>query len=177
METWSYADELPGYGASNGPLNLAYGDNQLWLSYGSGHLAMVDPASGTMLRLDEDALGQNAYGIIAAGSAVWSPHQSPYGDNEISYTEMSGPDGDLDRVLLLEDAAPGLAASDGKSIWVVQNGFGDDPPGWLVQVDALTHELVGEPLEIDVEFQGGVAAEEGYVWVTGNKVLYRIAIQ
>lgn len=177
METWSYADDLPGYGAGSGPLKLAYGDDHLWLSYGRGHLAMVDPASGTPVRLDEDVLGANAYDIIVAGSAVWSPHQSPYGDNEISYTEMSGPDGDLDRVLLLDDAAPGMAATDGESIWVLQWGFGDDATGWLVQVDATTHEMAGEPLEVDLEFRGGVAAGDGYVWVTGNKVLYRVTSQ
>jgi hypothetical protein len=41
-------------------------------------------------------------------------------------------------------------------------------------VDGATHERVGEPLKVDLGFQGDVAVGDGYAWVTGNKVLYRI---
>lgn len=171
--TMSYGDELAGYGADNGPVYLAYGENRLWLSYGAGHLGVVDPASGELVRLDKDVLGVNAYNVIVAAGQVWSPHQSPYGDNQINYTSTSGPGSEHGRVLLL-DAVPGLAATDGEHIWVVQQSFNEKEPGWLVEVDSATHSVIGEPLEVDLGFQGGLAVGDGFVWVTGNKVLYRI---
>jgi hypothetical protein len=74
----------------------------------------------------------------------------------------------------LEAAIPGPAATDGELIWVVQDGFRERDPGWLIEVDADSRVRVGEPLEVDIKFQGTVASGDGYVWVTGDRVLYRI---
>lgn len=76
--------------------------------------------------------------------------------------------------MLVEEAPPGVAATDGEHIWVVQNPFNEKKPGWLVEVDGTTRERVGEPLEINTEFQGAVAAGDGFVWVIGSRVLYRV---
>jgi hypothetical protein len=169
----AYGSDLPGFGASNGPLNLAYGEDRLWLSWGKGHLGVVDPGSGELVRVDEDALGVNAYQIVVAQGAVWSPHQDVQGDNVITYAPTSGSEEGRGRVVL-ETAVPGLAATDGTSVWVVQDPFNEKDTGWLIQIDASSHERVGEPLEIETGFQGGVAVGDGYVWVTGNRVLYRV---
>lgn len=169
----SYSDELPRYGADNGPLYLAYGDDHLWLAWGSGDLAMIDPQSGELVRLDREALGVNAYEIVVAGGAVWAPHQGMTGTNQISYTATAGPDGGVDAVELAE-ALPGMAATDGEYIWVVQDSFSRKQPGWLVQIEAASRVIVGEPLQIDTGFRGTVAAGDGYVWVTGDRMLYRI---
>lgn len=170
--TRSYGDELPGYSVSNGPLYLAYGDDQLWLSYGTGHVGVVDPRSGELVRIENDALGVNAYDIIYAAGQLWAPHQTGHGKNVMTYVSTEGDQAFKGAVSLL-DAPPGPAATDGSQIWVLQQGF-DDRPGWLVEVDPGTHSVVGEPLEVDLGFRGGIAVGDGYMWVTGNKVLYRV---
>lgn len=169
----SYGDDLPGYGIDNGPVYLAYGEGRLWLSYGTGHLGVVDPASGELVRVEEDALGVNAYDIIYAAGQLWAPHQTGHGKNVMTYVSTEGDQTYKGTVSLL-DAPPGSAATDGTRIWVLQQGF-EDRPGWLVEVDPATHSVVGEPIEVDLGFQGDVAMGDGYVWVTGNSVLYRVA--
>jgi streptogramin lyase len=170
--TTSYAADLPDYDVSNGPLHLAYDGERLWLSYGLGHLGAVDPVSGELV-VYEDALGVNAYDIVVAGGAVWSPHQSAHGDNQLTYSSTSSPEDDRGRVLL-EEAVPGAAATDGEIVWVVQDSFRENQPGFLVTIDARARERVGEPLEVDLGFQGDVAVGDGYVWVAGHKILYRV---
>lgn len=169
----TYGEELPGYNVSNGPLYLAYGDERLWLSYGTGHVGVVDPRSGELVRIEDDALGVNAYDITYAAGQLWAPHQTGHGKNVMTYLSTEGDQAFKGAVSLL-DAPPGPAATDGSQIWVLQQGF-DDRPGWLVEVDPGTHSLVGEPLEVDLGFRGGIAVGDGYVWVTGNKVLYRVS--
>ena len=170
---FSYGDVLPGYGQDNGPLHLAYGEDRLWLSYGTGHVGVVDPRSGELVRVDKDALGVNAYNIIVTAGHLWSSHQTPHGANVLSYAPTDGRQEDRGQVEL-QEAVPGLAASDGAHIWVVQEGFEDKEPGWLVEVDPETRRIVGEPMELAIDFQGSVAVGSGYVWVTGNHVLYRV---
>jgi streptogramin lyase len=170
----SLADELPGYGGSNGPVYLAYGDDSLWLSYGKGHVGVVDPATLELVGVENDALGINAYEIVYADGQLWAPHQTGSGKNVLTYVSTEGDQAYKGTVSLL-DAPPGSAATDGSQIWVLQQGF-EDRPGWLVEVDPGTHGVVGKPLEVDLGFQGGVAVGDGYVWVTGNMVLYRVAI-
>lgn len=169
----SYGDKLPGYSISNGPAYLAYGGERLYLSYGTGHLGLVDPPSGDLVRVERDALGINAYSIIYAADQVWSPHQTPKGKNVMSYASTEGEQASKGEVSLLA-AVPGPATSDGERIWVIQHSFDEKRPGWLVEVDPEAHRVVGEPVEMDLGFQGGVAVEDGYVWVTGNNVLYRV---
>lgn len=169
----SYDDRLPGYGIDNGPLHLAYGDDRLFLSYGSGHVGVVDPASGQLLRVERDALGVNAYRIIYAAGQVWSPHQTPRGTNVMSYFSTDRGPAEKGEVSL-PDAVPGPAASDGERVWVVQHGFEENERGWLVEVDAEMHAFVGDPIAIDVAFEGGIAVGDGYVWVSGDGILYRV---
>jgi hypothetical protein len=169
----SYGDRLPGYSISNGPVHLAYGGERLFLSYGTGHLGLVDPASGELVRVERDALGVNAYSIIYATDQVWSPHQTPHGRNVMSYVSTEGEQASKGDVSLLP-GVPGAASSDGERIWVIQHSFDEKRPGWLVEVDSEAHSVVGEPVEMDLGFQGGVAVADGYVWVTGNNVLYRV---
>ncbi len=169
----SYGDDLPGYSIDNGPVYLAYGGDRLWLSYGTGHLGVVDPASGELVRVERDALGVNAYSVIHAAGQVWSPHQTPRGKNVLSYVSTEGDQASKGDVSLLA-AVPGAAASDGERIWVIQYGFDEKEPGWLVEVDPEIHSVVGQPMEIDLGFQGDVAMGDGYVWVTGDNVLYRV---
>ncbi|MGH2756530.1 MAG: Kelch repeat-containing protein, partial [Actinomycetota bacterium] len=172
-ETYTLGDALPGYNADNGPLYMAYGEDRLWLSYGLGHVGVVDPASGQLVRIVKDALGINAYNIAAAAGYLWSSHQSVHGDNVLSYTPMDGSEQERGRIQL-EAAIPGPVASEGDRVWVVQEGFEDNDPGWLIEVDAETRQRVGEPIELDVAFQGTVSFGDGYVWVTGNHLLYRV---
>jgi streptogramin lyase len=175
ISTYSYGSDLPGFGDSNGPLHLAYGEDSLLLSYGAGHLGVVEPSSGELTRIDEDALGVNAYEIVVAGRSVWSPHQTVEGDNVLSYASISG-EGDQGLVRLVENFPPGLAAADGEHVWVLQSSPDEEASGRLVDVDANTMEIVGEPLEVDTRFEGGVAVGDGFVWVTGDSVLYRVEI-
>ena len=171
---FSYGDALPGYiPEEGGPLHLAYGEDRLWLSYGTGHVGVVDPQSGELIRVDKDALGVNAYNIVVAAGYLWSSHQTPPGANVLTYAPTDGSTEGRGQVHL-QQAVPGLAASDGTHIWVVQEGFDENEPGWLVEVDAETRQVVGEPIELAIEFQGTVAVGDGYVWVTGKNVLYRI---
>lgn len=173
-ETYSYAGALPGYSPDNGPLHLAYGEEQLWLSYGLGHVGVVDPESGQLVRVHEDALGMNAYNLTVAGGHLWSSHQSPRGDNVLSYAPTDGSESGRGRIEL-EQAIPGMAIAQGDArVWVVQVGFQEDDPGWLIDVDARNRERVGDALEVDLVLEGTVAYGDGYIWVTGNKVLYRI---
>ena len=172
-----YGSDLPGYNVSNGPLHLAFADDHLWLSYGKGHLGAVDPSSGELMQVDKDALGVNAYQIVAAGDTLWSPHQDVDGTNVVSYASTSGDAADRGRVVFEQDAPPGLAAADQDRVWVVLNGFGEKDDSWLVQIDASSREQVGEPLEIGMAFQAGVAAADGFAWVTGDRVLYRVTPQ
>lgn len=172
--TYSYGDSLPGYGRDRGPLRLAYGEGRVWLSYGVGHIGVVEPRSGKLVRVDEKALGTNAYNIVVADGYLWSPHQAPDGTNVLSYAPVDGGLEARGQVLLAE-AVPGLAATDGSTIWVVQEAFDQKDPDLLVEVDARARAMVGEPLELDIEFQGTVASDAGYVWVTGNQLLYRIS--
>ena len=76
-----------------------------------------------------------------------------------------------------QDAPPGLAAADEDRVWVVLNGFDEKDNGWLVQIDASSREQMGEPLEIGMAFQAGVAAADGFAWVTGDRVLFRVTPQ
>ena len=168
----TYAADLPGYGVSNGPVYLAFGSGRLWLSYGTGHLGVVDPVTGELETVHEDVLGINAYELLFAADQLWAPHQTGNGKNVVSYVSNDG--GDPQGEVELHEAVPGLAVFDGDSVWVVQQGFGQNEPGLLVQVDPTTHSLIGEPLEVDIAFRGGLAAGDGYVWVTGDRVLYRI---
>ena len=174
MNTTSYSDRLPGYGADNGPLYLAYGDERLWLSYGSGDLGVVNPATDDLVRVDMGALEINAYEITVAAGQVWSPHQNPRGDNIVSYASTSGggPDGQVE----LPPGNPVRIAPEGDRLWVLQDTFDEDQsePGWVIEVDPNAHETVGDPLSLDLGFRGDLAVGEGYVWVTGNQVLYRI---
>jgi hypothetical protein len=91
----------------------------------------------------------------------------------MSYVSTEGKQAWKGDVSLLA-AVPGPAASDGERIWVIQPSFDEKNPGWLVEVDPETHSVMGEPMEVDLGFQGGVAVGDGYVWVTGNNVLYRV---
>ena len=171
----TYAADLPGYSVSNGPPYVAFGSGRLWLSYGTGHLGVVDPSTSELETVHEDVLGINAYELLFAADQLWAPHQTGNGKNVVSYVSIDGadPKGEV----LLHEAVPGLAVFDGHRIWVVQEGFDEKEPGLLVQVDPAAHSLIGEPLEVDLEFRGGLAAGDGYVWVTGDRILYRITPQ
>jgi hypothetical protein len=71
---------------------------------------------------------------------------------------------------------PGHLASDGRRLWALQDSFEEKEPGALVEIDPSV-KLVGDPIEVDLGFEGGIAVGDGYVWVTGSKILYRISIE
>jgi DNA-binding beta-propeller fold protein YncE len=170
----SYADQLPGYSKDNGPLKLAYGEDLLWVSYGSGNVGVIDPQTMELIRVDEGALEVNAYDILVANGFVWSSHQSPNGDAVVSY---SSTDGSADRrgtVTLPNNGYPDAQALGDGLLWVVNQAFEQGDPSSLLTVDPETQELVGDPIELDIFFKGTIAAGDGYVFVTGNEVLYRI---
>lgn len=171
-DSTSYRDQLPGYDVDSGPLHLAYGEGRLWLSYGQGHVGEVDPANGELMGVLRDALGVNAYEIVVTAGQLWSPHQSVRGANIVSYvaTSEDRTEGELE----LAPANPIAAVSDGIHLWVLQDRFEDDQPDLLQVIDPLEHRLIGEGLSVELGFGGRLAAGEGYVWVTGNNVLYRI---
>ena len=172
VTTTSYANRLPGYAIDSGPLRLAYGDGHLWISYGQGHVGMVDPVTGELIRVDRDALAVNAYDIVHAARQLWSPHQTVRGRNVVSYWSTADPaeGGEVE----LPAANPVGVASVGGDVWVLQDGFEDGEPDFLQAIDGLAHRPIGDGLSLELGFGGALAAGEGYVWVTGNNVLYRI---
>jgi hypothetical protein len=170
---FAYASDLPGYTEDNGPVNLAFGEDRVWLTYGLGHVGEVDPESGELVRVHEDALGVNAYEVVYAAGRLWSSHQAPSGANVVTYVSTNGDPGTRGQVEL-QEAIPGNMATDGESVWVVQDGFGARDPGWLIEVDTQSPRVARDPLEISTEFAGSVAVGEGYVWVGGKGVLYRV---
>lgn len=172
IATMSYGDRLPGYGIDSGPLYLAYGEDRLWLSYGQGHVAEVDPSTGELKGLLRDALGVNAYEIVYAAGQLWSPHQTVQGRNVVAYVSASE-SGDRGRVEL-PSANPVAVTGDRSGVWVLQDDFEEGEPDFLQGIDPLAHRLAGDGLSLELGFGGDVAAGEGYVWVTGNNVLYRI---
>ena len=173
ISNFSYRDALPEYSEDHGPLHLAYAEDRLWLSYGMGHVGVVDPRSGALLRVDRDILGVNAYNVVVAGGRLWSSHQTPQGNEVLSYAPTDGTTEDRGQVVL-KKAVPGPTASDGSHVWILQNSFEEKEPGWLLEVDAETAEIVSEPIEVDTGAWGTLAYDAGYVWVTGDGILYRI---
>jgi hypothetical protein len=127
-----------------------------------------------LIRVDEGALEVNAYDILVANGFVWSSHQNPNGDAVVSY---SSTDGSADRrgtVTLPNNGYPDAQALGDGILWVVNQAFEQGDPSSLLTVDPETQELVGDPIELDIFFKGTVAAGDGYVFVTGNEILYRI---
>ena len=168
---FSYRRELPAYGRDHGPVQLAFGEGRLWMSYGQGHLALVDPTNGELIEVRRDALSVNAYELVVAHGFVWSPFQTPVGENVLGYAPIDGGAGGQ---VSLAEATPIGAGSDDSTIWVVQQGFGRSEPSLLVAVDPDTREVVGDAVKLDIEFDTNVVTGDGYVWVTGRNVLYRI---
>jgi hypothetical protein len=173
-EEGSYADQLPDYSEGNGPLSLAHGEDLLWVSYGTGTVGVIDPQTMELIRVDEGSLEVNAYDILVTNGFVWASHQNPNGDAVVSYSSTDGSADQRGTVKLPNNGYPDAQAFGEGRLWVVNQAFEDGDPSWLVAVDPETREMVGDPIELDIFFQGTVAVGDGYVWVTGNEVLYQV---
>ena len=76
----------------------------------------------------------------------------------------------------MEDAVPEKAVTDGDRLWVLSSAFERKSPGWIIEVDPETQERVGPGMEVVMGFDGDIAVSNGYLWITGDKVLHRIDI-
>jgi hypothetical protein len=161
----------------DGPTGIAITGNTVWVANG-GSVTEINATSGALIRVITARRYQlnGLIGIAATGNAVLTA-TDPEGGNVQTVTEINARTGALIRVgssSSLPDMAFAFTA-DRYGAWVVSNDVGGkgggEPGGVLAEFSGRTGELaraLSPPILANSNGGGGIAADGGYIWVTGT---------
>lgn len=173
LETFNLGQQFERYSKANGPLHLAGGEGILWVAYGFGEVIAFDPSSmmPTGVRAD---IGPNVNDIALGAGRLWLAGQRTPGQSVVqSLDEATGV---VDEAIELPYGAvlESLDFTDGRLFVLVQRF--DNQNSVVVEIDPLTRDIVGQPIEGPPTFQGTVAlADSGLFIAEGSSgSLYRL---
>jgi virginiamycin B lyase len=124
----------------------------IWVSRGAT-LSRIDPLTGATIA--DIPIPNGSYGVVAEGNYIWV---SSHPNNVVTQVDIQ-----TNTVVktIPVGAGPRFITSGEGGVWVLSQG-----PGTVSRIDSATGEVVAVIDSLTAGSLGGIAAGEGYVWVT-----------